>query len=141
MNLELGEKDKMKTSKRKKDTGNFLVRYQKSFFHAIDGLIYAIENEQNILIMMLATIVVLVASFFLKVTLIELAILVVCIGVVISCEMINSAIEACVDLATSKEHELAKIAKDCASAASLVLSIMSLFVAGIIFLPKILALF
>lgn len=126
---------------RKKDKGNFLVRYYKSFKHAVDGIIYAIENEHNVLLMMLATLVVLIASFLLNVSKVELAIVVICIGTVIACEMINSAIEACVDLETTKEHPLAKVAKDCASGASLVLSVMSLFVAGIVFIPKIVALF
>lgn len=131
----------MNEVKRRKDKGNFIVRYRKSFHHAVDGIVYAIENEHNILIMMLATIFVFIASFLLKISKIELCIVVVCIGTVIACEMINSAIEACVDLETTKEHELAKIAKDCASGASLVLSVMSLFIAGIIFIPKIIALF
>lgn len=141
MNLELQGRINMKKNKRRKDTGNFLVRYMKSFKHAVDGIIYAIENEQNILIMMLATIVTFVVSFLLKISKLELCLVVICIGTVIACEMINSAIEACVDLETTQEHELAKIAKDCASGASLVLSIMSLFVAGIIFIPKVIALF
>lgn len=131
----------MKKVKRNKDTGNFLVRYYKSFKHAVDGIIYAIENEQNILIMMLATLVTLIASFLLNVSNIELMLVVICIGTVIACEMINSAIEAAVDLTTIKDNPLAKIAKDCASGASLVLSVMSLFVAGIVFIPKIIALF
>lgn len=131
----------MSKIKRRKDEGNFIVRYIKSFHHAVDGIVYAIENEHNILIMMLATIAILLISFILKVSNIELVLIVICIGTVIACEMINSAIEACVDLETMKEHELAKIAKDCASGASLVLSVMSLFVAGIIFIPKIIALF
>ena len=141
MSLVLGEKSSMKEVKRRKDSGNVLQRYNKSFHHAVDGIVYAIENEHNILIMMLATIVVFIASFLLKISKIELMLVVICIGTVIACEMINSAIEACVDLSTTKEHELAKIAKDCASGASLVLSIMSLFVAGIIFIPKIIELF
>lgn len=127
--------------KRNKDTGNFLVRYIKSFKHAVDGIIYAIENEHNVLIMMVATLVALALSFLLNISKIELALVVICIGTVIACEMINSAIEACVDLETTKQHELAKIAKDCASGASLVLSVMSLFIAGIVFIPKIIALF
>lgn len=141
MSLELQGRINMSKIKRRKDEGNFMVRYRKSFHHAIDGIVYAIENEHNILIMMVATILVLIASFFLKVSNMELVLIVICIGSVIACEMINSAIEACVDLETIKEHELAKIAKDCAGGASLVLSIMSLFVAGIIFIPKIIALF
>ena len=131
----------MKEVKRRKDEGNFIERYIKSFNHAVDGIIYAIENEHNILIMMLATFVALIASFILNVSKVELALVVICICVVIACEMINSAIEACVDLTTTKENKLAKIAKDCASGASLVLSVMSLFVAGIVFIPKIIALF
>lgn len=131
----------MKRVKRRKDMGNVFERYIKSFHHAIDGIVYAIENEHNILIMMAATFAVLIVSFLLEVSKIELALVIICICVVIACEMINSAIEACVDLATTKEHQLAKIAKDCASGASLVLSIMSLFVAGIVFIPKIIELF
>ena len=141
MNLELREVIKVKKVKRKKDTGNLFVRYGKSFKHAVDGIVYAIENEYNTLIMMIATIVTLIASFLLKISKIELALVVICIGTVIACEMVNSAIEACVDLETTKEHELAKIAKDCASGASLVLSVMSIFIAGIIFIPKIIELF
>lgn len=131
----------MNKIKRRKDQGNFIVRYVKSFHHAVDGIIYAIENEHNILIMMLATIFILLVSFILKVSHIELMMIIICIGTVIACEMINSAIEACVDLETVEEHELAKIAKDCASGASLILSIMSFSIAGIIFIPKIIALF
>lgn len=131
----------MKEVKRNKDTGNFLERYYKSFRHAVDGIVYAIENEHNILIMMIATIVALLLSFILNVSKVELALVVICIGTVIACEMINSAIEACVDLETTKENKLAKIAKDCASGASLVLVVMSIFIAGIIFIPKIIALF
>lgn len=131
----------MKKIERNKDTGNFIVRYVKSFKHAVNGIVYAIENEHNVLIMMIATLVTLIASFLLDISKIELALIVICIGTVIACEMINSAIEACVDLETTKEHELAKIAKDCASGASLVLTVMSIFVAGIVFIPKIIELF
>lgn len=141
MNLELEEVINMKEVKRNKDTGNFLERYYKSFRHAVDGIVYAIENEHNVLIMMIATMVTLLLSFILNVSKVELALVVICIGTVIACEMINSAIEACVDLETTKENNLAKIAKDCASGASLVLVVMSIFVAGIIFIPKIIALF
>ena len=51
--------------------------------------------------------------------------------------MINSSIEAIVDLITTEYHELAKIAKDTASAASLILCIVALIGGIVIFLPKI----
>lgn len=131
----------LKKVKRKKDEGNFLVRYKKSFFHAIDGIVYAVENEHNVLIMMIAALLVFVLGFILPLTMIEIMVLVILIALVISCEMINSAIEAVVDLVTLKEHPLAKIAKDLGSAASLILCFASLICGLIIFLPKIVALF
>lgn len=130
-----------KEVKRRKDEGSFLEKYRKSFFHAIDGIVYAIEKENNMLIMMLAAILVLVLSIFLPVSLIELMILLILIVLVIACEMINSAIEAIVDLVTLKDNPLAKLAKDLGTSASLLLSALAFGCAIIIFLPKIIALF
>lgn len=131
----------MKKIKRRKDTGNIITKYRKSFHHAVDGIIYAIEEEHNIIIMMLASFIVLFASFFFNISKVELMLVIICVGTVFACEMLNSAIEACVDLETTKENPLAKIAKDCASGASLILSVMSFSIATIIFIPKIIALF
>ena len=130
-----------KEVKRRKDEGSFIEKYRKSFFHAIDGIVYAIEKENNMLIMMLAAILVLVLSIFLPVSLIELMILLILIVLVIACEMINSAIEAIVDLVTLKDNPLAKLAKDFGTYASLLLSALAVVCAIIIFLPKIIALF
>ena len=52
-------------------------------------------------------------------------------------EMINTSIEATIDLVTNQIHPLAKIAKDTASSATLVLCIVSLIGGCIIFIPKI----
>ena len=131
----------MKEVKRNKDTGNFIEKYAKSFLHAVDGIVYSIENEHNILIMMIATFFTFILSYFLRVSTFELCLVIFCICTVMACELINSAIEATVDLVTIEKHPLAKIAKDCASGASLILSFMSLIIACIIFIPKIIALF
>lgn len=128
-------------NERRKDKGSFFGKYVKSFKHAVDGIVYAIENEMNILIMMICTFLVLIAGYLLKISIVELVCVVICIGMVMACELINSAIEACIDLVTLEDNKLAKIAKDCGSGASLILSVISLFVAGIIFIPKIIALF
>lgn len=126
---------------RRKEEGSFFQKYAKSFKHAVDGIVYVIENEKNILIMMICTFLVLIAGFLLKLNNFELVSVVICIGMVMACELINSAIEATVDLITLEDNKLAKIAKDCGSGASLILSIISLLVACIIFIPKIIALF
>lgn len=126
---------------RNKDTGNLIQKYCKSFMHSVDGIIYAIEHEINILFMMLGTILVLVLSFFLKISQIELCLVVICTGLLMACELINSAIEATVDLVTLEIHPLAKISKDCASGATFIILFAYFFVLGIIFIPKIIALF
>ena len=62
-------------------------------------------------------------------------------GLVISCELINTAIEAVVDLVTEEYHPLAKVAKDTAAAAVFVFAIIAIIVGLIIFGPKVVALF
>ena len=120
-----------------KDQGNFIVRYLKSFLHAISGIIYGIRYEHNIIIMILATIVVTFAGFYYNISSCEWLFILFAVGSVISMEMINTSIEATIDLVTNQIHPLAKIAKDTASSATLVLCIVSLIGGCIIFIPKI----
>ena len=134
MNLESKEK-----IVRNKDKGNMLIRYVKSLKHAIDGIIYTIKNEHNMIIMILATILVIIAGLYFKINTSEWLFCIGIIGAVMASEMINTAIEALVDLTTTKMHPLAKIAKDTASSASLILSITAFIGALIIFLPKIIS--
>ena len=63
------------------------------------------------------------------------------IGAVIALELINTAIEAVVDLVTEEYHPLAKVAKDTSAAAVFVFAIIAIIVGIIIFLPKIIGLF
>ena len=72
---------------------------------------------------------------------IELAIIIVVIGLVISMELINTSIEYVVDMAMPEVHPLAKLSKDIAAGAVLITTIVALIVGLIIFLPKIIALF
>ncbi len=71
----------------------------------------------------------------------EWAILILTIGLVISCELINTAIEAVVDLITEEYHPLAKVAKDTSASAVFIFAIVAVVVGLIIFLPKIIMLF
>ena len=126
-----------RSPKRKKDEGTATERYYKSFNHALDGLIYCLKYEHNMIIILSATIIVFIAGLYFDVTLYEwLFILFIC-GAIAACEMLNSAIEATVDLVTTQLHPLARIAKDCASAATLILCITALFGGMIIFIPRI----
>ena len=92
----------------------------------------------NMIIMILATIVVVIAGFIFSISTYEWLFCILIIGAIMATEMINTAIEALVDLVTSEFHPLAKIAKDAASSASLILSLVAFIGALIIFLPKML---
>jgi undecaprenol kinase len=122
---------------RNKDTGNFLTRYVKSFFHAIYGIIYAILNEHNMIIILLAVLVTTAAGFYFQIRTYEWLFCILSFGLVSASEMINTAIEATIDLVTSEIHPLAKIAKDTASSATLILCITALIGAILIFVPYI----
>lgn len=120
--------------KRRKNKGNHLERYIRSFQNALNGIIYAIKYEHNFIIIILAIIVTTILGFIRNITRVEWCIIIICYGLVFACELINSAIEATIDLVTLEENKLAKIAKDCASAGTLILSIISLIIGLIIFI-------
>ena len=114
-----------------------LIRFFKSFKYSIEGLKYAYKYEQSMLIHVIATICVLLANIFFQVPGVEWLITLLAIGMVLSAELINSAIEAVVDLVTLEEHPLAKIAKDCSSAATFVLACMAAIIGVVIYVPYI----
>ena len=123
--------------KRRKDEGSFLTKYIRSFKHGVDGIIYSIEKEINIVLIMILTLIALVACFLLKVSQVELCLVVISMTTMMASELINCAIEAAVDLVTLETNELAKIAKDCASSATLILVFAAITINGIVFIPKI----
>jgi len=112
-------------------------RFLKSFGYSLDGLKYAYKYEQSMLIHVIVTIAVIIVNIILKVTAVEWLITFIAIGMVLASELINTAIEAVVDLVTLEIHPLAKIAKDCGSAATFVLAMMAAVIGLIVYIPYI----
>ena len=112
-------------------------RFFRSFSYSIEGLKYAYKYEQSMMIHVIATILVICANIFFQVTGIEWLITILAIGMVLSAELFNTAIEAVVDLVTLEEHPLAKIAKDCSSAATFVLACMAAIIGLVVYIPYI----
>lgn len=113
---------------------------KKSFGFAFEGLRFAWRKDQNLRVHTIVAIIVIAASVILKVSTVEKSILGVMIILVISTEMINSAIEQMVDLIT-KEHRMeAKLAKDVASGMVFITAIGSVIVGILIFTPYLLRL-
>lgn len=104
-----------------------------SFNDAIAGLIYALRTQRNMRIHFLLALMALALGIILNISKIELLILFFTISLVIITELINTAIEAVVDLYTRKFHPLARIAKNVAAGAVLFASINALIVGYLIF--------
>ncbi len=125
----------LKKIERKKRYG--VKRLFQSFHYAFEGILYTLFNEQNFFIHLIIGTLVIILGFLFHINTVEWLFLVVMIGLVLTAELINTSIEAIVDLISLEEHPLAKIAKDTASAAVLTFALTSVVVGFIIFLPKI----
>lgn len=84
-------------------------------------------------------IAVIIAGFIFKISKIEWIICIILFGLVISAELINTAIETVVDIACPEIDSKAKIAKDVVAGSVLVVAIVAAIVGLIIFIPKIIA--
>lgn len=111
------------------------TRFIKSIKYSLDGLLYAYRYEQSLWIHGLATILAIILGIIFKIKLSEWAIIFIALGSILALELINTAIEAAVDLTTTEIHPLAKIAKDCGSAASFIMSIVAIVIALFVFGP------
>ncbi|GMB07588.1 diacylglycerol kinase family protein [Thermolongibacillus altinsuensis] len=110
-------------------------RLRKSFSHAWSGVKAAIQAERNMRIHVLMAATVVIAAIIFKISKIEWLILLITIGIVLSLEMINTAIERVVDLATDEYHPLAKAAKDIAAGAVFLFAFISIIIGVVIFIP------
>lgn len=109
-----------------------------SFKYAFQGIITSFRTERNMKIHVLIMILVIIAGIIFKVNQSEWIILITMFMLVISAELFNTAIETVVDMITKEKNEKAKLAKDVAAGAVLVLAIGSVIIGMIIFIPKIL---
>jgi diacylglycerol kinase (ATP) len=112
-------------------------RLRKSFGFAVEGIMYTLKHDQNILVHLLFAIFVIIASLILGLDHVEVSVLGIAILFVIIAEMLNTAIEKTVDLITTEHRIEAKIAKDVSSGMVLVAAIGAALLGLFIFLPKI----
>ena len=107
----------------------------KPFGFAFQGILYTIKTQWNFRFHLLATSIVLACSFYFEIKTIEWLFLLLCIGLVLFAELLNTAIESTINLCSPEIHPLAKIAKDTAAGSVLILAIMSALIGVIIFTP------
>lgn len=107
----------------------------RSFKYAFNGIKCCIGKEQNLSFHLIATAVVITTGFILGISRMEWIIIILCIGLVIAAELVNSAIERLVDLISPEQHPIAGRVKDIAAGAVLVCAIVAATVGILIFFP------
>ena len=112
-------------------------KFSSSIKYCLEGINFVITNESNFKKEIVIGIIALLLSYILKISRIEFIIILIMIALVLTSEIINTSIEKVVDLYTKDYSNLAKIAKAVSAGSVLVMSIFSLLVGAIIFLPKI----
>ncbi|BDU50460.1 diacylglycerol kinase [Haliovirga abyssi] len=100
----------------------------ESFNCAVEGIIEAIRTESHMRFHLYITILVLMFSLFLDLTKLEIGLISIAISFVWITELINTAVEAVVDIYVKEFHELAKVAKDTAAGAVFVAAINSIII-------------
>lgn len=105
----------------------------KSFLYAFRGIFAAVKTQRNMRIHLTAAVYITAFSFFYDFSRAEYALLALTFGAVMSCEMINTAVEAAVDLCSPEYHKLAGLAKDAAAGAVLIAAIFAVIVGVMLF--------
>lgn len=110
-----------------------------SFSYAVQGILYALRTQRNFRIHAGVTVLVISVGIALQLSTVSIAVLALTCGAVMALELINTALEAVVDLTVKQSyHELAKIAKDCAAGAVFIAALTAVIVAVCIIAPPLL---
>ncbi len=120
--------------------GSFISLPKKlahSFKYAFQGFHSATKTETNWRIGIIEALIVILGAFYLNISLQDWVLVILIIGIVLSSELCNSAIEAIVDSFVESEHPKAKIAKDFAAGQSVIIVLAAAVAGTIIFWPYI----
>ena len=105
----------------------------ESFNYALEGIIHVLRTQRNMRIHFGAAVAVLVAALAFDVSRLELIALLIAIAFVLIAEMINTAVEAAVDVASTSFDPMAKLAKDIGAGAVLIAAVNAIAVGYLVF--------
>jgi diacylglycerol kinase (ATP) len=109
----------------------------ESFNYAFEGVIHVLRTQRNLRVHFLIAAAVLIAAVAVGVTRFELIALLLAIAFVLITEMINTAIEHTIDVATTTFDPMAKLAKDIAAGAVLIASVTAVAIGYLVFAHRV----
>jgi len=110
-----------------------MIRFIKSLSYALAGIKVAVKEQPNVQIHLTILLLVIAAGLLFDINLNEWLAVILAASIVISTEMINTAIEKVVDLASPQIHPLAKQAKDIAAGSVLVAVCFAVIIGLLVF--------
>ena len=110
----------------------------KTLSYGFNGILYTLKHERNMVIHFLVMILVIIAGIVFNITFVEWGVCFVLFALVLSLELMNTALENVVDLVTEEKKAKAKVAKDAAAGAVLVAVLFAVIIGISIFLPRLL---
>ncbi len=119
-------------------TFSFRQRLQ-SFRYAFRGIGFMIKTQHNFWVHFVITFLVIAAGLFFRISLNDWMLIILAIGLVLSAETFNTAIEQLTDLVHPDTHPVAGRVKDVAAGAVLLAALAAAFIGLLIFVPKIMA--
>ena len=116
---------------------SFLENRLKSVGYAFKGAFLLLKTEASIKIQFIIAIIVTIAGFLFDISAIEWIVQILAIGLVMSVEGVNTAIEEIADFIHPERHDKIGLIKDIAAGAVFIASVFASIVGLIIYLPKI----
>ncbi len=118
-----------------------LKKWVESVNHAIEGILHAVKTQRHLRYHFIAAVLVLILSFTLGISRSEFIAIAIAVIIVLSVEMLNTAVEATVDILFREYDERAKIIKDISAGAVLITAVGAALIGYITLLPYIQNLF
>lgn len=112
-----------------------MANFLKSLALALSGVGLAIRTQRHMQFHMFAAVIVIALGSFLSLGATEWCLIAIAIGMVVSAELVNTAIEQAVDLASPERHPLAKSAKDVAAGAVLATALVAIAIGVLVLGP------
>ncbi|MCT4628739.1 diacylglycerol kinase [Winogradskyella sp.] len=115
----------------------FVINRLKSVGFAFKGMIILLKTESSIKIQAVIAIVITFAGFYYEISTTEWIAQIAMIGLVMSIEGVNTAVEYIADFIHPEHHPKIGLIKDISAGAVFIASIVAVIIAGIIYIPKI----
>jgi diacylglycerol kinase (ATP) len=118
-----------------------LRRILRSFGYALEGLATLLRTQPNFVVHVVLACLALLVGLLLRLSLTDMAVVVLTIALVLVVESFNTALETLCDLVSPGVHPLIKRAKDVSAAAVLLAALAAAAIAALLFLPRLVSVF